>query len=284
MQGNRPGQGAPAVLLAGSGEWFLRSLESILSNAGYLTRRAFTGRSAYDDAHREPPDAIIVAELPDVDALDLCRRLRGDARIVASTPILLAHSGFASRPLAIQALRAGASDLVSQPIDAEEFVLRLESHLRGKRDADWVRNEAYVDPTTGLYTARGLEHRLTEVAAHAARAREPLACVVLAWEPDPGRNGENAARLADDLRAASRRSDTLARPEATEVVVLAPSTGESGAAVLADRLVHAAAGATGHTPRAGVRVIATWPRGARELGPAVLADARNAVRATRRNA
>jgi DNA-binding response OmpR family regulator len=270
----------PIVLLAGSGEWYVRSLESILTGGGYQTRRAYTGQAAYADARQRPPDAIILSDLANADSLDLCRRLRGDPRIVPSTPILLAPSAFAGRAHTIEALRAGASEVVAPPIDAEEFLLRLTSHLRGKGDADAARTGALVDPQTDLYTARGLERRLAEILAYAARSREPVACVALTWDAaSDSKRGERT--LAQALGAAVRRSDAIAQPAATEVVILAPGTAESGATVLAARLVHAAELATGSRPRAGVSVVTQWPQGARGAGTGFLAQARNASRQPR---
>jgi PleD family two-component response regulator len=249
----------PVVLLAGSGEWYVRSLESILTGGGYRSHRVHTGASAYAEARKRLPDAIILSDLANTDALDLCRRLRGDGRIVPSTPILLALSAYAGRARTIEALRAGASEIVAPPIDAEEFLLRLASHLRSKGDADALRARAHIDPGTGFYTAYGLDRRFAEMGARAARAHEPVACVVLTWEESAG-EGTQGLALAQALVATARRSDAVARPGAAEVVVLAPGTGEDGAAALAARLVNAAEGATGSAPRAGVNVVTQWPR------------------------
>jgi GGDEF domain-containing protein len=101
--------------------------------------------------------------------------------------------------------------------------------------------------------------------------------VVVAWERRPEPNGEAVVRVAHRLRALARRSDTLAQPAATEVVVLSPGTGASGAAILATRLAAAVRDATGLPPRTGIRVVEDWPRGGAELGPAILHAARGAV-------
>src|SRR5207253_2304361 len=69
----------------------------------------------------------------------------------------------------IQAIRAGASECLSLPIDAEEFALRLEAMVAAKRDADHARDLGLVDQATGLYNARGFARRALELGSYAYR-------------------------------------------------------------------------------------------------------------------
>ena len=77
----------PTVLIASHQEWSSRSLESILAPNGFLILKAYTGAQALERARNEQPDAIILdTALPDQDWLDVCRQLRRDPHITASTP------------------------------------------------------------------------------------------------------------------------------------------------------------------------------------------------------
>ena len=72
----------PVVLLASRDEVFARSLESVLAPAGYSVLRAYTARSARDQARRTRPDAVVLAtDLEDPTGLELCRQLRADGAV-----------------------------------------------------------------------------------------------------------------------------------------------------------------------------------------------------------
>ncbi len=179
----------PLVLVANAHEWSSRALESILQPAGYAVLKAYSGRDALEGAHGARLDAIVLdTELPDADALTLCRALRVDPDISPSTPIFLTTPGPSLRGDLLAALRAGANALWGQPFDTEQFLLRLEGHLRAKLDADRAREHGLFDERTGLYNATALERRVRELAAQAERSGTALTCVAAACRtPSAGR-------------------------------------------------------------------------------------------------
>jgi PleD family two-component response regulator len=225
---------APLVLIANAQEWVTRSLESILRPAGYAVLKAYTGRDALEGARRSAPDVVILDnELPETDVLALCRALRVDPYITPSTPILVTSPGPLARAEVIDALRAGANGVWGQPLDTEEFLLRLEGHVRAKLDADAARDGGLLDPRTGLYNARGLERRARELAAQVDRREASLACVALASETNGSALVDSLARA---LRGAARAADTVGRLGPREFAVLAPDTDAAGAVRLFHRL------------------------------------------------
>jgi len=225
---------APLVLIANAQEWVTRSLESVLRPAGYAVLKAYTGHDALEGARRSGPDVIILdSGLPETDVLALCRALRVDPYLTPSTPILVTNPGPLARAGVIDALRAGANGVWGQPLDTEEFLLRLEGHVRAKLDADAARDGGLLDPRTGLYNARGLERRARELAAQVDRRDASLACVVLAPEPNGSASVDSLARA---LRTAARAADTVGRLGPREFAVLAPDTDAAGAVRLFHRL------------------------------------------------
>src|SRR5258705_2135213 len=89
---------SPVVLLASRDEVFARSLETVLTPAGYSVLRAYTARSARDQARRSRPDAVVLAtDLEDPTGLELCRELRSGGAVSGSTPILLTETVIAKR-------------------------------------------------------------------------------------------------------------------------------------------------------------------------------------------
>ena len=234
---------APRVLLAHGREWRSRSreLERALRPAGYTVLEAFTGPEALQQARRSQPDAIILdTALPDGDASGLCRALRVDPDITASTPIFVTTAGPATRQQVSDALRAGANSVWADPIDTEEFLLRLDGQLQTKFAADRAREEGLLDHQTGLYNTQGLERRARELASHVDRRGAALACVVLAPDAttDVDATIESLGRI---LRSVGRGSDTIGRVGRRELVVLAPYTDAPAALRLAQRLLETAA-------------------------------------------
>ncbi len=229
----------PLVLLASRDEVFARSLETVLTPAGYAVLRAYTARSARDQARRTQPDAVVLAtDLEDPTGLELCRQLRADRAVSASTPILLTEPGTATRQSRLEALRAGADQLWSQPMDTEEFALRLAVGVRAKRDADAARAGALVDPRSAFWNEPGLLRGAEEVLAQMARARAPLTIAVLdaVW-PAARADWDLGDRIAAALRPAARHADAVGRLGPARFAVVAPRTSLANAAPLGRRLL-----------------------------------------------
>ena len=278
--------------MANAHEWSSRSLESFLVPNGFAVLRAHTATRALERARSVPLDAVILdAELPGMGASALCRALRADPCIPASLPIVLVASGPTARRQQRQALHAGASDFWIQPLDAEEVLLRLEAHLRAKRDADRSREEGLIDPMTGLYNARGFNHRARDLRSQAARQHTPLACVAFAPDPDLTAARTVIDVIARALRESGRTSDAIGRVGAMEFAVLAPHTDATGASQLGARLARAMERAaerrrTLHQPlsvRAGYHAV-SGVKVASANPTDLVANARAALRAARADA
>jgi PleD family two-component response regulator len=232
------------VLIVTSEEVLSRSLDTILAPAGFSVAQVFTAAAALEIARHDtpPPDAFILdLQSADVDGLSLCRTLRAQTRLTAATPVILITPRAGTRQMRLDALRAGASDLRSGVLDAEEFVLDLQARLVAKFSVDQARTDGLTDTTTGAYNTKGLERRAHEVVASAARHHAVFACAAFAPEgPVPA---ADLADLGDKLGIAfyrqARTSDALARVGPAEFVVLAPETDAKGAARLAMRLAAA---------------------------------------------
>jgi DNA-binding response OmpR family regulator len=230
---------APLVLLANPDELFARSLETVLAPAGCAVLRAFTARSAAEQAARTAPDAVILAtDLVDPSGLELCRELRARATLTPSTPIFLTQTGPTTRQARIAALRAGADELWGQPFDAEEFGLRLTAELRAKFDADQARDQGLMDQRSTLWNDRGLMRRAEEILAQSARTRTPIAVAVVDTEgTGTGADWHLGDRLAEGLLRSARQSDAVGRLGPSRFAVVAPGTGSAAATRLGERLL-----------------------------------------------
>ncbi len=117
---------APRILVCDDEPQILRALKVILRDAGYEAVTASTGEEALDRAAVKPPEAAILdLMLPDVDGVELTRRLREWSEM----PIVVL-SAVGEEDRKVEALAAGADDYVTKPFGPRELVARLEAALR----------------------------------------------------------------------------------------------------------------------------------------------------------
>ena len=97
-----------------------------LGSRGYRVQEAPDGRSALERWEASRPDVVLLdLGLPDVDGLDVIRRIRRDAM----TPIVILSARFAEREK-VDALERGADDFVTKPFGLDELHARLRVALR----------------------------------------------------------------------------------------------------------------------------------------------------------
>jgi two-component system KDP operon response regulator KdpE len=97
-----------------------------LGSRGYRTEEAPDGRTALERWEASRPDVILLdLGLPDIDGLDVIRRIRKDAM----TPIVILSGRYAEREK-VDALDRGADDYVTKPYGLDELHARLRVALR----------------------------------------------------------------------------------------------------------------------------------------------------------
>jgi PleD family two-component response regulator len=235
---------SPLVLVASDGEWFARSLESVLELNGYSVHRTLGGSKALAAAREVHPDAIFLDDAPsDVSTVGVCRALRDDPLFDHSTPIIITSSAPSAHRVRTDAFAAGAWDYVGQPLDIEALLLKLTTFIRARREMAIA--QALTDPLTGVYSPLGLEQWASKLGARALRKHESLACVAIMTsgnpvDPDASEEekgeGEALNRLAELCQAQSRRSDVVGYLGQSRFAILAPDTDAPGAQKLIARL------------------------------------------------
>jgi two-component system, OmpR family, alkaline phosphatase synthesis response regulator PhoP len=97
-----------------------------LKNAGYQVRTVGTGQEALSEAAENRPDLIVLdLMLPDVDGIEVCRRIRQRADV----PILMLTARDEDIDKII-GLEVGADDYLTKPFNPRELVARVKSILR----------------------------------------------------------------------------------------------------------------------------------------------------------
>ena len=103
-----------------------RVLRTSLSSQGYDIRVANDGETALEIMKDWTPDLVITdLSMPNMDGLELCRRLR----LATKIPIIVL-SVRGEEKTKVQALDAGADDYVTKPFGIEELLARVRANLR----------------------------------------------------------------------------------------------------------------------------------------------------------
>jgi two-component system response regulator MprA len=115
------------ILIADDDRAVRDALRRALALGGYDVELAADGRQTLDSVAQAAPDAIVLdIGMPNVDGLEVCRRLR---RAGDRVPILMLTARDAVEDR-IEGLDAGADDYLVKPFDVGELRARLRALLR----------------------------------------------------------------------------------------------------------------------------------------------------------
>lgn len=187
-----------------------RTLTINLRARDYEVETAADGRSAMQIVHERTPDVIVLdLGLPDIDGVEVLRRLREISRV----PVVVLSARHDSDDK-VEALDAGADDYVTKPFGMEEFLARIRAALRrgpGDDHESFVVESADFTLDFGerkAHTPDGAEIRFTptEWRLLEALARTPGHLVThgellkAAWGPAYGRELNYLRVYANQLR------------------------------------------------------------------------------------
>ena len=108
------------------------ALLSDAHDAGYMVLVALDGVSALGRIQRRRPDLILLdAMMPGLDGFETCRRIKAEPSS-ADIPVLF-MTALTDSEHVVQGFEAGGIDYVTKPINPEEVLARVASHLRTAR-------------------------------------------------------------------------------------------------------------------------------------------------------
>src|SRR5690348_4793622 len=117
--------GETAVLVVDDNPDKLDLMGVLLGKAGYRVLAAADGREAFEVARRERPLLVISdVRMPHVDGIELCRLLRADTELTATSVLLISATSVGDRS-AVEGLEAGADDYLEAPYDPMRFVAKV---------------------------------------------------------------------------------------------------------------------------------------------------------------
>jgi DNA-binding response OmpR family regulator len=144
----------PHILAVDDDAPVLRSVKRVLEKAGFTVSIASSGQEALTLIAQERPDLIVLdIIMPEMDGLEVCRRIRADP-FYAKLPILFLTAK--GRPTDVaEGLDVGGDDFLTKPFEVVELPARVRALLRrapgGTLD---VSSEYLVVGNLKLHTVR----------------------------------------------------------------------------------------------------------------------------------
>ncbi len=203
---------------------------------GYDAVAAYTGADAIERCKLGGIDLVLLdIALPDVDGLEVCRRLKSDPA-TDSIPVIFVTARGEAGDIAL-GYELGAADYVVKPYNLPFVMVHVDSVLRdtGSNIAEVFHSAACEDPAntdelTGLRNKRFLTDRLQEEADKAQRYNYPLSCLMIEVDEVTALDEPIESLCLDDLlvevamamRASSRNYDILARYDGATFTAVLP--------------------------------------------------------------
>ncbi|KYF56412.1 transcriptional regulator, partial [Sorangium cellulosum] len=169
-------------------------LEKLLRQEGYAVDAAADGAAALEVAAERPPDVVVTdLKMPRMDGVTLLGKLREQD---PALPVIVV-TAFGDVSSAVQAMRAGAEDYLTKPVDFDALLVSLERALERsalRAEAENLRRqlrEREGEGVEGLIGASPAMQRVYRMARQVAGAR---ATVLITGESGTGK-GELARAI-----------------------------------------------------------------------------------------
>ena len=123
----------PRILYVDDDPVLLTITSEILRLEGYEVIEASSGDECLSITKKEHPDLILLDfNLPDINGIDVCKRIKADPGSVGSYVVLISGTAISSERQA-EGLEAGADGYIARPISNHELLARVQAMLRIKK-------------------------------------------------------------------------------------------------------------------------------------------------------
>jgi two-component system, cell cycle response regulator len=231
------------ILLIDDSEPIHELVISLLGSEPITIHSAFDAVKGIALAASLRPDLILLdIEIPDVDGLEICRRLKADPA-TSAIPIIFLTARVGTEDL-VRGLNLGASDYITKPFKLPELLSRVGAALRTGQTMRFLAEKAMIDPLTCLGNRAMFNERFAAEVSMRIRSGEPLSCIAMDVDHFKGINdkyghpfGDEALRkVGEAIMGICRVEDTACRYGGEEFMVLAPRTSADHAAIMAERM------------------------------------------------
>lgn len=188
----------PTILIVEDTQSLAMMYQSYLLPTGVNTLVANDGATALDIINKIKPDLIVLdVMLPDMNGLDILAQLEPD-----NFPQVVVLTGHATKEMAIQAIKLGASDFLEKPVEAERFRITINNTLKIKDLKQTVTKYKNIYENGRYFDLIGSSKQMQSVYQVISSAAASKATVFITGESGTGK--ELCARA---VHQASNRAD-----------------------------------------------------------------------------
>jgi DNA-binding NtrC family response regulator len=182
---------ATKILIIDDEESIRDGCSQALSRRGFVVESTGSAPQGLEKALKDLHDLILLdLRMPELDGMEILGRLKGEAGVSARVIII---SGYGDIPLAVEAMRQGASDFLMKPYSPTELLAAVE---RALKDREVER------PEGGIPLLVGGSDYMKELEESIRRIAPTGSTVLITGESGTGK--ELVARIIHNL---SRRAD-----------------------------------------------------------------------------
>jgi two-component system, sensor histidine kinase and response regulator len=182
----------------------LQVVGTILRQAGYSVTPATSGAEALEGLREQLPDLILLdLMMPEMDGLEVCRRLKADP-LIQPIPVIFLTASNEMEHL-VKGFEVGAVDYVTKPFNPPELLARVRTHLELKHARDTI-----VRYGQELSRLNEEKNEFMGIAAHDLRS--PLNAVKGYSEmvlEDPALGPENSELIKRIQKAVARMAEMV---------------------------------------------------------------------------
>jgi two-component system NtrC family response regulator len=189
----------PLILVVDDDESLRRVTQLQLQEAGYRVLTAAGGEEALHLVEQHEPDLVMTDLKMPGSGMDVLQAIRGDHPEI--TVVLL--TAFGTVQTAVEAMKTGAYDYITSPIDYSELLLAVSRALEHQHLVAEVRTlRSNLDRTYGFESMIGRSRPLLQVLEMASPVAQRDSTVLIRGETGTGKE-----LLARAIHQASRRKD-----------------------------------------------------------------------------
>jgi diguanylate cyclase (GGDEF)-like protein len=256
-------------------------LQAAMEQLGHQWTAAENGQAAWHCFNQDKPDVLITDLLmPEVDGLELCRRVRADTRAGYTHIILVTVLG--DRQDVVRGMEAGADDYLIKPLQLFDLQARLIAaqrvtalHAELDRHRAELAHLARHDPLTGLGNRRSLQEDLEVLHARSQRYGRGFALAMCDIDRFKAYNDAHGHQAGDQaLRAVAatiagelRGGDSVYRYGGEEFLIVLPEQTLDTALIAVERVRSALERLAIPQPAAGPGGTLTLSAGIAAFGP-----------------
>jgi len=233
-------------------------LQAALVKWGYDVIAVEHGARAWDILREDdaPRLAILDWMMPEIDGVELCRRVRGEIDTDDRYTYIVLLTARATKEDIVTGMEAGADDYVVKPFHPHELqvriragarIIELQSEIVAARDQ--LQVQATHDALTRIWNRSAIIGRLEHEISRARREKRALAVAMLDIDHFKKVNDAHGHQAGDGvlrevaarLKALLRPYDAVGRYGGEEFLIILPGCDADDAAGLAERLREAVA-------------------------------------------